>query len=383
MKDVKRYFLIFAFVIGLIAISERILFVVFPTYLIQRNFSATQIGLVFSIAGLFLIIARTYIGKLSDLIGRKGIMSIGLVASSIATAFYPLAQKLWHFILLKGFKETSDTLESSVETALQADVFKKNIRANIMAKLGSILPFARAIAMTLGFVILTWLSIEYSFYLSALFIFIAFLVFFIFFKEKKTGRRKFKYSLSPFKYPKIFNVLILIGFIQALTFNVAYFPGFFILAENYLMISPQMLFILFLISYLISSLFVYPSGKWIDRFGRKNMALFGIFFFNLLILCYIFVENVFHFLIVLVFISVVYYIWRVAYKTAVMDQTRMKDRGEKLGFYKSVEGFGTMLGPLIGGLLIDNVSIQAPFIFAGVVGIGFAAVIFFSRILHQ
>lgn len=380
METVKRYFLIFAIVSLLTIIPERILFVVFPTYLIQKNFSATQIGLVFSLASVFLIIARTYIGKLSDITGRKGIMSIGLLISSVVTAFYPLAQKLYHFVILKGFQETSDTLTGSVETSLQADVFKKSIRAKIMARLGSLVPFARAIAMILGYAVLTLLTIQYSFYLAASLTFLAFLIFHIFFKEKRAVvNNQFKFSLNPFKYSKTFNILVLIGFIQALTFGAAYFPGFFILAENYLKISPQNLFILFLISYVISSIAVYSSGRWIDRFGRKKISLFGIFFFNLFALLYIFAKNMFQFLIVLVCISLVYYIWRVAYKTAIMDETKTKIRGEQLGFYKTVEGFGTMIGPLIGGLLIDNISIQAPFIFAGIIGMGFAVIIFFSR----
>lgn len=384
MESVKKYFLIFAAVTILTVIAERILFVTFPTYLIQKNFSATQIGLVFSIAGFFLIVGRSYIGKLSDIVGRKGIMSFGLVISSVVTAFYPTAQKLWSFIILKGFDETSTTLTDSVDTAIQADVFKKKIRAKILAKLGSIVPFARAIAAILGFTILTVLTINYSFYLAAFLTFVAFLVFFIFFKEKKKrADNNFKFSLNPFKYSKTFNIIVLIGFIQALTFNAAYFPGFFILAENYLKISPQNLFILLLISYVVSTFAVYSSGRWIDRFGRKKVALLGVFIFSLLEILYIFAGNVLQFLIVLVCISVAYYVWRVAYKTVLMDQTKTAGRGEQVGFYKTVEGLGTMIGPLISGLLIDNISIQAPFVFAGGIGMVFAIAIYFSRILRE
>jgi len=383
METVKKYFLIFAVVIALTAISERILFVVFPTYLIQKNFSATQIGLIFSIAGVFLIIGRSFIGRLSDTVGRKGIMAVGLFVDAIVTGLYPIAQKLWNLIILKGFDEASTTLTDSVETAIQTDVFKKKIRAKIMAKLGSILPFARAVAAILGYVILTLVAINYSFYLAAILNFIAFLVFFIFFKEKKRhADGQFKFSLNPFKYSKTFNMIVLIGFIQALTFNAAYFPGFFILAENYLKISPQNLFILLLISYAVSTAAVYFAGKWIDRFGRKRITLIGVFLFGIFEVLYIFVGNIFQFLAVLVGISVIYYIWRVAYKTAVMDETKSKIRGEQVGFYKTMEGLGNMIGPLIGGLLIDGISIQAPFIFAGVVGIGFTVIIYSLRVFR-
>ncbi len=384
METVKKYFLIFASVIFFTEIADRIMFVVFPTYLIQRNFSATQIGLVFSIAGLFLIIARSYIGKLSDIFGRKGIMSLGLLISSIATFLYPFAQKIYHFILLRGLKDSSETFVASVETAIHADVFKKKIRAKIMGRLGSVIPLGRAISALLGFSVLTWLTIEYSFYLSGLLILLAFLVFFYFFKEKKeVADRSFRISLNPRKYSKVFNILVLIAFMQNLTFSMAYLPGFFILAENYLKISPSMLFVIFFVAYAISTVVVYPSGKIIDKIGRKKVAIIGVFLFNLLAFMYPFTQNIFQFALVLTLISITFYTWRVAFKTALMDETKPRIRGEQIGYYKTIDGIGMLIGPAIGGFLIDAMSIQAPFIFAGIIGMLFATTIYFSRILHQ
>ncbi len=383
MGSVKKYLLIFALVILFTEMADRILFVVFPTYLIQRNFSATQIGLVFSIAGFFLIIARSYIGKLSDIFGRKGIMSLGLLINSITTFLYPFAQNIYHFIFLRGLKDSSETFAGSVETAIHADVFKRKIRARIMGKLGSVMPLGRAIATLLGFSVLTWLTIEYSFYLSGLLMLFAFLSFYLFFKEKRVKAvRSFRLSLNPRKYSKVFNVLVLIAFMQNLTFSMAYLPGFFILAENYLKISPSMLFVILFIAYSLSTIAVYPSGKIIDRIGRKNTTIIGVFLFNMLALMYALTKNIFQFALVLTLISLAYYIWRVAFKTALMDETKPKIRGEQIGYYKTVEGIGMLVGPVVGGFLIDAISIQAPFIFAGIIGISFAISIYFSRILH-
>lgn len=52
-----------------------------------------------------------------------------------------------------------------------------------------------------------------------------------------------------------------------------------------------------------------------------------------------------------------------------MNETKLKIRGEQVGLYKMVEGFGSVIGPIIGGLLLNAVSITAPFIVSGLIGI--------------
>jgi len=58
-------------VIALTTIVERILFIVFPNYLIFKEFSSFQIGIIISMASFILIVSRLFIGKFSDVIGRK------------------------------------------------------------------------------------------------------------------------------------------------------------------------------------------------------------------------------------------------------------------------------------------------------------------------
>ena len=144
-----------------------------------------------------------------------------------------------------------------------------------------------------------------------------------------------------------------------------------------------MIFIFLLITYVISSAVVYPSGRIIDKIGGLKMTFIGLFFIGIFTLLYAFASNSLQFLLITIGISVSYHIWRVAMKTSIMDQTKMGGRGEQIGFYKSVEGLGTIIGPLVGGILIDTISIQAPFIFAGILGMFFVVAISFSRILHR
>lgn len=367
--EVKRAFWIFAILTVLVMIADRILFVIFPNYLLRKQFSATEIGLIFSVASFILLISRTFIGKLSDVFGRKMIMSLGLFIQSISVSFYPIVSKLHEFSIVKGLQEISGTLTSSVEDAIKADVFKKKIRAKILTKLGTIFPLSRALASVIGFLIVTYFSLVYGFYVAAFVLFLSFLVFFIFFKEdERRIKHKPKFKLSIKTYSKSFKIITVIGFLISINFTAAYFPGFFILAKD-LGITESLLFLLLLGDYLVSSVFAYWSGRWIDKFGRGKTVFIGCLLFPTFIMLYTFSSSIIQFFLVLLGVSISYYIWRIAFKTVLMDSTIKKVRGEQIGFSKTVQGIGDITGPVIGGFLIDTVSLSSAFFFAGVVGL--------------
>jgi DHA1 family multidrug resistance protein-like MFS transporter len=362
MNRVQKLFWIFAFIAIFSLIADRLLFVLFPIYLIQKQFSATEIGLIFSFAALALVLMRTFIGKLSDKYGRKKIMSFGLLLESIAILFYPAASKLYEFAITKGLGEIGETLSGSVQYSVEADSFPKKIRARYQARLGTIVPFGRAIAMPIGFLIVTYFSFVYGFYVAAASIFVSFLIFVIFYKEKIETRKE-RLSRTK-KYSFKFKLVAFGGALQGFCFTLAYYPAFFILA-TYLGIGAGLLFLLLLIDYLISIPVVHHLGKRIDSFGRTRSFLFGFVFMAIFTTFYAFASNVLQFLIILIGLSISYFIWRIAFKTVIMDFAKPRIRGEQLGFAMTLEGVGGMFGPLVGGLLIDFFTIRIPFIIAG------------------
>lgn len=121
--------------------------------------------------------------------------------------------------------------------------------------------------------------------------------------------------------------------------------------------------------YLISGIFVYWSGRWIDKFGRGKTVSIGCLVFSTFIILYPFSSSIAQFFLVLLGVSISYYIWRIAFKTVLMDSTIKKVRGEQIGFSKTIQGIGDMIGPVIGGFLIDTVSLSSAFFFAGGVGL--------------
>ena len=366
--NVKKAFWMFSLLALLAMISDRIIFVILPYYLLDKGISGLNFGLVFSLAAaLVIILPRIFIGKLSDIFGRKKIYSFGLLIESLSISFYPFLSNMYELGMIKGIKDFADTVEDSVEDAIMADTFNKKIRADYVARIGTFIPFGRAIATIIGFLIVTYFSLILGFYVASAVVFIEFLIFMFIFKEPlKKVKKTFKLSIKD--YSLRLKIIGIIGFLIAVNFGMSYYPAFFQLARN-LGITEGILFVLLFFVYIISSIFTWKSKDWTDKIGRTNMVIITTLVLSIFSILYAFSSNIIQFFLVMIGVSVSFYIYRVAFKTVLMDAALVKVRGEEIGFGKTLQGLGDVIGPALGGFLIDFVSLPSAFIFSGIFGL--------------
>ncbi len=193
--------------------------------MIEKNFSATEIGAIFSLGALVLVILRTVIGRISDRYGRKKVLSLSLLINSITSAVYPFASKLYEFATVKGAEEISRTLKEGVDESIQADAFPRKSRPEYLIKMGKAFPISRAIAAVLGIIITAYFSLVYGFYAAAVSMLVAFIVFTLFYHEENSIKEKPISKINPLKYGKKFNYITVVGFITAVAFGCNVFPG--------------------------------------------------------------------------------------------------------------------------------------------------------------
>jgi len=72
-------------------IGQSILFVVFPPLVEEIGLSLTQFGLIFSISNLMLAVAAVYWGRMSDRVGRKPLLLLGLFGYALGTTIVALS----------------------------------------------------------------------------------------------------------------------------------------------------------------------------------------------------------------------------------------------------------------------------------------------------
>ncbi len=350
-----RPIVLWVFIITLIAMADRMFFVIFPNYLLERQFSGLEIGLVFSLSALALIFARIFIGRLSDFYGRKKILACGFLGQAAAVSVFPFASKIHEFIILRGVKDASETAATSTEDAMLADTFPKKERAKALSRLGAAMPTGRVFGALVGFIATSYLALAHGFFIASALIFAALLLLLFFQKETSA-----KISQLSFHVTGKIKMVALIAFLISFNYAIAYMPAFFVLTKS-MGIETSTLFLLFMGGNAISLPFAYSSGRWMKKIGAKSLAVVSAAVFSLAILLYPFAANIVVLFALLAIVSCSFYIWRIAFKVLLMNSTSMENRGGEIGFVKLFQGIGDVAGPVIGGLLLDANILAAPF----------------------
>jgi MFS family permease len=376
--DYKKALLIFLSLTVMINISDRLIFIIVPMWLLERSFSATEIGAIFSAAAIAMMLVRFLVSKLSDRWGRKRIMAAGLFTSAVSTALYPFASRIHDYAMVKSLQEAGTQLHDSVKNAMIGDAFKGEKRTRAISILGTAHPLGRACAMIIGIIITTFLSVVYGFFIAAASVFVAGMIILLFYREGGFVVSKKKIiGLHGITTPII--LISLASFCNMLSYTIAYFPGFFVLSRS-LGLTENGLFHYFLLAYIISAFFAYRTGSWITKHGKKNMLIITGLSYALFIALYSVATSVILLVSFLIGVAVSFYVYSIAFRNVLLDLTDEDNRGEQTGFSKLISDTGLILGPMIGGLLIDFVSLQSAFIVAGLFGIiGSMIVVYLKR----
>lgn len=161
------------------------LFMVLPLFALYASHlpGATPIliGCSMGIYGLTQAILQIPFGALSDHVGRKKIITSGLVIFIIGSIIAALSHSIWGLILgraLQGAGAVGSTI-----IALIADLTRENQRTKAMAISGMTIGMSFSVAMLLGPVFSTWIQINGIFWLAAIFSFIAIILLFAFIPE--------------------------------------------------------------------------------------------------------------------------------------------------------------------------------------------------------
>lgn len=147
------------------------LFMVLPLFSLYAHSligaNATLIGIAMGVYGLSQALFQIPFGALSDKVGRKPIILIGLVifcAGSLLAGFATHINTMIIGRALQGIGAVGSTI-----LALMADLTRENQRTKSMAIAGITIGFSFSVAMFVGPVLSTWMQINHLFYLASLF----------------------------------------------------------------------------------------------------------------------------------------------------------------------------------------------------------------------
>lgn len=147
------------------------LFMVLPLFSLYAHqlMGATPalIGLSMGVYGLTQAVFQIPFGAWSDKVGRKKMITLGLLIFAIGSVFCACTQTIWGMILgraLQGAGAVGSTI-----IALMADLTRENQRTKAMAIIGMTIGMSFSLAMLLGPLLNPWLHVNGIFWLAACF----------------------------------------------------------------------------------------------------------------------------------------------------------------------------------------------------------------------
>ena len=237
---------------------------------------ADKKGLIITLFTISAAISRPFSGKLSDTIGRKKVIYLGIICSFFVMLIYPFSYSVLFFLILRFLHGFSAGFAPTGATALLTDLIPEKSRGHAMGIWGTFISLGIGVGQTLG----SWIYLSFGFtilfMIGALFSLIAFiLVFWI--KETLVNQQKFNFKLLRISWKDVFEPNVLpAAFVMLLS---AMCSGMiFVLTPDlstYLGISNKGFF--FGIYVIATILIRLLTSSLSDRIGREKTLLIGCF----------------------------------------------------------------------------------------------------------
>lgn len=145
------------------------LFIILPVFSLfgdhYANSTPLLMGVAIGIYGLLQACLQIPFGMLSDRIGRKRVVTLGLVLLAAGSVVAATSDSIYGVIIGRALQGAGAIAAALM--ALAADLTRDEQRTKVMASLGASIGFAFILALVLGPLLIGWFSIDGLFWLTA------------------------------------------------------------------------------------------------------------------------------------------------------------------------------------------------------------------------
>ncbi len=355
MKDHKREISILFFSLFLVMIGFGIIIPILPFFVTRLNGSATSLGFLLASYSLMQFFFAPFWGRLSDRIGRRPVLLIGLSGYGITFILFGLSTQLWMLFsarILSGMI-SSATLPTAM--AYVSDITASKDRAGGMGIMGA----AMGLGMIFGPALGGWLG-HYSFSLpffvagGLALLTLPFAWFFLQESLKEPDiitRRGRQLSFQVLKNPLF--PLFTVAFV--VSFSMAMFEATFALfAAARVGFGPREMGLLFTIVGILSVIIQAGLiGRLVNRFGDATVITAGILISVIGFFLIMGAPNAAFIIIFTGIFTAGNSLLRPSVSTLVTKTAGVDEQGSAVGTMQSFDSLGRILGPVTGGIVFD------------------------------
>ncbi|MHA1355413.1 MAG: MFS transporter [Candidatus Heimdallarchaeota archaeon] len=329
-------------------------------YAVAIGSSASALSLITSLRNLIQQVFQFTFGRISDRVGRKIMMIIGLIISGISIGLFPLITNEW--VLVGGVVGFSIGFASYYPsfTALQGDITNKKNRAGLISIITIFGAFATLISLlvvgTLGNLGETELQ-QYLIILeivAGLFLISAIVTVFLRDPPRKKLIERKPFSFDPIRRNKNFRRFVIFNSIVAFAMSIGW-PIFPIIRGTYA--TAQQNSWIWAAFAALQIIVLLITRKIIDKMNRKKLLFIGrllMFYVPLnMVITLVFQLGWWHFLLAGALSGASNAFYMVGQSSYILDSATEKEKGTYMGVHNLFIGLSTFLGSLLMGIIAD------------------------------
>ena len=347
-----------SFVVGSRFFGLFIILPVFGLYASNLNNSNTMLaGVAIGIYALMQMIFQIPFGAMSDKFGRKNVMSLGLVIFIIGSFICGFTNDIY-WMIFGRFLQGSGAV-GSVAIAMISDFTSEEKRGKAMAIMGMMIGAAFGLSMVLG----PYLSARYGlgvlFHIStALTLICIILLYTTVPEEMKISSLQKKVSIIEILVQKDLALMNLTNFLQKMLLTMTFFVIPIVLVTK-LGFMEKNLWIVYSISMVFGFIAMGMAGFMGEKRGLSKMILLlGISFFIFSYVCFVVANSKTLFIIGVILFFIGFNMHEPIMQSAASKFAKSDQKGAVLGVFNAAGYFGTFIGGIGGGVMLENLGIH-------------------------
>lgn len=373
MKKISGNIVLIFLVVLIDLIGFGIIIPILPRYS-ETHFGANeiQIGILIASFSFFQFLSSPILGRLSDRIGRKPVITFSLLLSSISYVIFAFSPNYWVALLSRCVSGIGGGSISAAQAYI-ADITEKSERTKGMGLIGTAFglgfvfgPFIGGMLATYGYIVPNLAAAGFSF--TALILTRMFLVESLKIKSEFTVKLEdFSSSLKTSRFQKAFSNVYTANFILIffiITFSIANTYGVIpIFAYRYLNFTDREIGYIYAVIGIVGVIFQgYLIGNLTKIFTEKSLLLAGMFLmlFGLALIPFA-IKLISLMWLFVVFISIGLALINPTILSLISKLSSPDEQGEILGVNQSMGSLGRVVGPVWGGIAFNTFGYGYPF----------------------